>query len=327
MRKPAALIRKVRKVLGRQPEHSMSESARSFLRPLSSLPQALRTSPRRTPTPSRPPGQEQVSIRHHRTIFISDVHLGTRGCKAEQLSDFLARNHCQTLYLVGDIVDGWRLKYRWFWPEAHSRVLQAILRKIDNGTRVVYVPGNHDEFFRSYCGREIAGVEIVREAVHQTADGRQLLVIHGDHFDAVIAYAKWLAYLGDWAYSAALQLNEWCHFGRRAMGLRYWSLSAYLKLKVKNALEYICRFEDAVAGEVRTRGFDGVVCGHIHQAAIKTIAGITYHNDGDWVESCTALVEDARGHLEILRWASAGAWPLPVSAVHAADQIADALPA
>ena len=280
---------------------------------------------RRVPPPST---LEPVrAVRHHRTIFISDVHLGTRGCKAEQLADFLARNQCQTLYLVGDIVDGWRLRYRWFWPEAHSRVVQAVLRKIDAGTRVVYVPGNHDEFFRSYCGREVAGVEIMREAVHRTADGKQLLVIHGDHFDAVIAYAKWLAYLGDWAYTAALQLNEWCHAARRLLGLRYWSLSAYLKQKVKNALEYICRYEEAVAGDVRARGFDGVVCGHIHHAAIKTIDGILYLNDGDWVESCTALVEDARGNLEILRWANAGVRPLPVSADHAPDDIAVAIPA
>jgi len=267
------------------------------------------------------------AVRHHRTIFISDVHLGTRGCKAAELEDFLNRNDCRTLYLVGDIVDGWRLKYRWFWPEAHSRVVQAILRKIDAGTRVIYVPGNHDEFFRSYCGREMAGIEIKREAVHETADGRQLLVIHGDHYDAVIAYAKWLAYLGDWAYSAALQLNEWCHMARRRLGLRYWSLSAYLKQTVKNALEYICRFEAAVAHDVRARGFDGVVCGHIHHAAIKTISGIVYHNDGDWVESCTALVEDARGHLEILRWANAGLRAHPVHAGPAADELPVAVPA
>jgi UDP-2,3-diacylglucosamine pyrophosphatase LpxH len=277
----------------------------------------------------REPSDGQKPVRHHRTIFISDVHLGTRGCKAEQLVDFLTRNHCKTLYLVGDIVDGWRLKHRWFWPEAHSRVVQAILRKIDTGTRVIYVPGNHDEIFRTYSGREVAGIEIMREAVHETADGRQLLVIHGDHFDAVIAYAKWLAHMGDWAYTVALQLNEWCHAGRRVLGLRYWSLSAYLKQRVKNALEYICRFEEAVAQDVRARGFDGVVCGHIHHAAIKTINGVVYHNDGDWVESCTALVEDARGHLEILRWANAGlrALPIPAEAEDTRGELPDAVPA
>jgi len=303
----------------------MAEFAWSFLRKRA-LPEIARLSERsrrRGPVPREP----QRAIRHHRTIFVSDIHLGTRGCKAEALVDFLNRNQCQTLYLVGDIVDGWRLKYRWFWPDAHSRVVQAILRKVDAGTRVVYVPGNHDEIFRSYCGREVAGIEVVREAVHETADGKQLLVIHGDQFDAVIAYAKWLAHLGDWAYTLALQLNEWCHLARRVLGLNYWSLSAYLKQKVKNALEYICRFEEAVANDVGARGFDGVVCGHIHHAAIKTIAGIAYHNDGDWVESCTALVEDARGHLEILRWADAGLRPLTVPAGQTADELADALPA
>ncbi|MGB8363038.1 MAG: UDP-2,3-diacylglucosamine diphosphatase [Rhizomicrobium sp.] len=306
----------------------MAEIAWSFLRKRS-LPEALRFGDtfRRSPAHRGGHGEPVRATRHHRTIFISDVHLGTRGCKADLLADFLTRNTCQTLYLVGDIVDGWRLKYRWFWPDAHSRVVQAILRKIDGGTRVIFVPGNHDELFRAYCGREVAGVEIVREAVHETADGKTLLVIHGDHFDAVIAYAKWLAHLGDWAYTVALHLNEWCHCARRLLGLRYWSLSAYLKQKVKNALEYICRFEEAVAGDVRARGFDGVVCGHIHHAAIKTIGGVLYHNDGDWVESCTALVEDTRGNLEILRWANAGARPFSASADHATDDIAAAIPA
>jgi UDP-2,3-diacylglucosamine pyrophosphatase LpxH len=261
---------------------------------------------RRTPSQPRPAGRRP---RHHRTIFISDIHLGTRGCKAELLADFLARNSCDTLFLVGDIVDGWRLRRRWLWPEAHSRVLQEILHKIDGGTRVIYVPGNHDEVFRDYCGREIAGVEILREAIHETADGRRLLVLHGDQFDGVIACAKWLAHLGDWAYTMALELNEISGALRRALRLPYWSLSAYLKAKVKNAVEYICRFEDAVAHEARARGLDGVVCGHIHHAAVKRIGGVLYLNDGDWVESCTALVEDACGNLEILRWAAFGESP------------------
>ena len=305
----------------------MAEFAWSLLRKPEFKDIALGVSRRRAP--GRVERDALRPVRHHRTIFISDIHLGTRGCKAEQLVDFLTRNQCQTLYLVGDIVDGWRLKHRWFWPEAHSHVIQAILRKIDTGTRVIYVPGNHDELFRTYSGRELAGIEIMREAVHETADGKQLLVIHGDHFDAVIAYAKWLAHLGDWAYSVALNLNEWCHAGRRLLGLRYWSLSAYLKQRVKNALEYICRFEEAVAHDVRARGFDGVVCGHIHHAAIKTINGVVYHNDGDWVESCTALVEDARGHLEILRWANAGlrTLPIPAEAEESRGELPDAVPA
>jgi UDP-2,3-diacylglucosamine pyrophosphatase LpxH len=183
--------------------------------------------------------------------------------------------------------------------------IEAILHKIDSGTRVVYIPGNHDEMLRPYCGRVISGVELMHEAVHETADGRQLLVIHGDRFDAVIAYARWLAHLGDGAYTLALHLNEACAALRRILGLEYWSLSAFLKRKVKNALEYICRFEAAAAREARSRGFDGVICGHIHQAAIKTIEGVLYINDGDWVESCTALAEDTHGNLEILYWSSA----------------------
>jgi UDP-2,3-diacylglucosamine pyrophosphatase LpxH len=254
------------------------------------------------------------------------VHLGTRACKAELLSDFLACNSCDTLFLVGDIVDGWRLQSRWFWPQAHNRVLEAILHKIDMGTRVIYVPGNHDEVFRSYCGREIAGVEIMRETVHVTADGRHLLVLHGDQFDAVITYARWLALLGDRAYSLVIELNEWCHGARRLFGLEYWSLAAFLKQKVKNALEYICRFESAVAGEVRARGLDGVVCGHIHHAAVKIIDGVLYLNDGDWVESCTALVEDRNGQLEILYWADqlTQRHSVPVAA---SDRIAVTVPA
>jgi len=261
-------------------------------------------------------------IRRHRTIFISDIHLGTRGCKAEALADFLAQNACDTLYLVGDIVDGWRLKHRWFWPDAHNEVLAEILHKIDTGTRVVYVPGNHDEILRDYCGRVIAGVELVRETIHETADGRKLLVIHGDQFDGVIAYARWLAFLGDWAYTRALELNEVCAFFRRAFGLPYWSLSAYLKQKVKNAVEYICRFENAVVVEARSRGLDGVVCGHIHHAAIRHIDGVLYLNDGDWVESCTALTEDAAGNLEILRWAPSQAEPAPAYVPEPAEGLA-----
>ncbi len=254
------------------------------------------------------------AAKRHRTIFISDTHLGTRGCKAEALADFLAHNDCETLYLVGDIVDGWRLKRRWFWPEAHNQVLHQILHKVDTGCRVIFVPGNHDEAFRRYCGRNIAGVEIQHESLHQTADGKMLLVLHGDRFDAVISCAKWLAHLGDRAYTLALDLNTGLSALRRALGLPYWSLSAYLKRKVKNALEYVCRFEEAVAREARARGLDGVVCGHIHHAAKRDIGGVLYLNDGDWVESCTALVEDARGHLEILRWADTHPQARPVVA-------------
>ena len=243
-------------------------------------------------------------LRSHRTIFISDTHLGTRGCKAEALADFLAHNACGTLFLVGDIIDGWQLKRRWYWNEAQSRVVGEILAKVDNGTRVIFVPGNHDEFARDYVGRLFAGIEVAGETVHETADGKRLLVLHGDRFDGVIATAKWLAHLGDWAYGVALSWNEVLFKVRKALGLPYWSLSAWLKHKVKNAVEYISRFEEAVAEEAARRGVDGVVCGHIHHAEIRRIGGVLYLNDGDWVESCSALVEDARGNLEILRWAS-----------------------
>ncbi len=250
------------------------------------------------------PAPHPLGQRHHRTIFISDIHLGTRGCKAELLGDFLARNACEKLYLVGDIVDGWRLRQRWYWPQAHSHVLHQILNKVDEGTKVIFVPGNHDEVFRPFCGRTMAGITVVHDAIHVTADGRKLLVLHGDKYDGIITYARWLALLGDWAYTVALKANEGLDFMRRRLGLSYWSLSAYLKQKVKNAVEFICRFEEAVARDVQLKGLDGVVCGHIHHAAIKDINGIRYHNDGDWVESCTALVEDARGNMEILCWAA-----------------------
>ena len=249
-------------------------------------------------------GRPLRPCRNHRTIFISDTHLGTRGCKAEALADFLAHNECSTLFLVGDIVDGWQLKRRWYWNSAQSRVVAEILAKVDNGARVIFVPGNHDEFARAYAGRLFAGVEVAFETIHETADGRRLLVLHGDRFDGVIACAKWLAHVGDWAYGVALCWNDVLFQVRKQLGLPYWSLSAWLKHKVKNAVEYISRFEETVAAEAEKRGVDGVVCGHIHHAEIRQIGGVLYLNDGDWVESCSALVEDARGNLEILRWAS-----------------------
>ena len=252
--------------------------------------------------PLPPPSPDR--IRRYRSIFISDVHLGTRGCKAALLADFLTHNDCQRLYLAGDIVDGWRLKKNWYWNDTHSDVVNAILRKVDEGAEVIYVPGNHDEVFRDYCGVSLAGVVVKHEAVHETADGRRLLVIHGDHFDGIVTYARWLAHLGDYAYGLALRLNDIFNAARRRLGLPYWSLSAYLKHKVKNAASFISNFEQALAREAKDRGFDGVVAGHIHHAETKFINGVLYCNDGDWVESCTALVEDARGHLEIVHWTS-----------------------
>lgn len=264
---------------------------------------ALGSFPPVRPLTRRQQATDTARFRRHRTIFISDTHLGTRGCKAEALADFLAHNDCETLFLVGDIVDGWQLKRRWFWTEAQSHVVSEILRKVDDGTRVIFVPGNHDEFARDYAGRLFGGIEIIQEAIHETADGRRLWVLHGDRFDGVIHYARWLAHVGDWAYGVALRANDILFQARKRLGLPYWSLSAFLKHKVKNAVEYISRFEVTVAAEAARRGVDGVVCGHIHHAEIRMIGDVLYLNDGDWVESCSALVEDARGHLEILHWA------------------------
>ncbi|MBI5165816.1 MAG: UDP-2,3-diacylglucosamine diphosphatase [Magnetospirillum sp.] len=242
--------------------------------------------------------------RHYRSIWISDIHLGTRGCKAEALLDFL--KHCESdfLYLVGDVVDGWRLKRSWYWPQAHNDVVQKLLRRARKGTCVIYVPGNHDEFVRDYLNLSFGDIEVCDEPIHLTADGRRLLILHGDAFDGVVKYAKWLAHLGDSAYTVALTLNNWLNMVRRRLGLTYWSLSAYLKHRVKNAVQYMANYEHAVAEEARRHGVDGVVCGHIHHAEMRDIDGILYCNDGDWVESCTALVEHADGRLEILDWLS-----------------------
>ncbi len=241
--------------------------------------------------------------RKYRTVWISDVHLGTRGCNAEMLVDFLRSIECETLYLVGDIVDGWRLRKGWFWPDAHNEVVRRILKMVHRGTRVVFIAGNHDEMLRDYAGFTFGGVELALEAVHTTADGRKLLVLHGDQFDGVVLYARWLAFLGDKAYAMMLRANIVFNAVRRRMKLPYWSLSAYLKKRVKNAVEFVSNFEEAVAQEALARGMDGVVCGHIHCAEIREFHGITYYNDGDWVESCTALIESTQGELAIVDWA------------------------
>lgn len=240
--------------------------------------------------------------RRYRTIWISDIHLGTRGCKADFLLEFLKCTESDTLYLVGDIVDGWRLKKSWYWPQAHNDVVQKILRKARKGTRVVFIPGNHDEFARDYTGHSFGDIEVMDAAEHVTADGKRLMILHGDAFDGVVKYAKWLAHLGDTAYTVALNLNHWVNLVRRRLGLPYWSLSAYLKHKVKNAVQYMDNYEQTMADEARKIGIDGIVCGHIHQAKIRQIDGILYANDGDWVESCTALVERQDGALEVLHW-------------------------
>jgi UDP-2,3-diacylglucosamine pyrophosphatase LpxH len=237
-----------------------------------------------------------------RTVWISDLHLGTPGCRAAALLDFLRSTRCGTLYLVGDIVDGWQLKRSWYWPQSHNDVVQKLLRKARKGTHVVFVPGNHDEFARRYVAHSFGGVDVVDDCIHLTADGRQLWVTHGDLFDCVIQNAKWVAYLGDQAYEFALKANRWLNGVRERLGLPYWSLSRYLKFKVKRAVSYVGDFEAAVAREARRRHVDGVVCGHIHHAEMRTIDGVLYCNDGDWVESLTALVEHHDGRLEIVDW-------------------------
>jgi len=235
-----------------------------------------------------------------RTVWISDLHLGTPGCQAKALLDFLREVQCDTLYLVGDIIDGWQLRRTWYWPQAHNDVVQKLLRKARKGTRVVFVPGNHDEFARRYVTHTFGGIEVVDDCMHVTADGRRLWITHGDLFDGVIQCAKWLAYVGDAAYEFTLKVNRWFNRARARLGLPYWSLSRYLKHKVKRAVSYIDDFEAAVAREARRRGADGVVCGHIHHAEMRDIDGILYCNDGDWVESLTALVEHDDGRLEII---------------------------
>ena len=235
-----------------------------------------------------------------RTVWISDLHLGTPGCQAQALLDFLRDIECDTLYLVGDIIDGWQLRRQWFWPQSHNDVVQKLLRKARKGTRVVFVPGNHDEFARKYLGHNFGGIDVVEECIHQLADGRRLWVTHGDLFDGVIQHAKWLAYLGDHAYEFTLKLNRYLNSCRARLGLPYWSLSRYLKFKVKRAVSYVGDFEAAVAREARARGLQGVVCGHIHHAEMRTIDGILYCNDGDWVESLTALVEHTDGRLALI---------------------------
>jgi len=248
-------------------------------------------------------GASRIEHRTHRSIFLSDLHLGTRGCQAGLLLDFLRWNDAERYYLIGDVVDCWRLRRNWYWPQEHNDVVQKLLRKARKGARVVYIPGNHDEVFRDYCGTHFGGIEVRRRDIHETADGMRLLIMHGDEFDGVIRHARWPALLGDWAYVTALQANAGFNVARRRLGFGYWSLSAYLKAKVKNAVNYISNFEAAVAAEARRSGVGGVICGHIHFAQMREIEGILYVNDGDWVESCTAVVEHHDGTLELVRWA------------------------
>jgi UDP-2,3-diacylglucosamine pyrophosphatase LpxH len=242
--------------------------------------------------------------KHYRTGWISDVHLGTRGSQAAALLEFLRQYDFDTLYIVGDLIDVWQLRRGIYWPQAHNDVIQKLLRAGRKGTRIIYIPGNHDEFVADYVG-DFGAVTIVPRAIHETADGRRLLVIHGHELDAVVQNIKWLAHLGDFGYHLLLRLNRPLNFLRRLCGLGYWSLSAYAKQRVKGAVNFIGKFEEAIVRFSREDGVDGVVCGHIHSPVIREIAGVPYFNSGDWVESNSALVEDHTGEISLIRHYSA----------------------
>lgn len=243
-----------------------------------------------------------MQTKQYRSIWISDTHLGTRGCQSDFLLSFLQHHNAEHIYLVGDIIDGWRLKKNWYWDKTHDAIVHEVLEKAKQGTQITYIPGNHDEVLRQFINHHISNIEIKSEVVHTTADHRQFLVLHGDQFDGVMQYARWLATLGDFLYERILSLNAVYNRFRRKLGYSYWSLSAWLKHKTKSAVNFITAFEEILAREARRRELDGVICGHIHHAEIREIDGILYCNDGDWVESCTALVENWDGSLAIVHW-------------------------
>lgn len=239
--------------------------------------------------------------RNVRTIWISDVHLGFPGCSAEFLLTFIRQMRCNTLYLVGDIVDFWYLKKKRHWPQSHSNVIRSLLGKAKHDTRVVFVPGNHDEVMRQYCGMTIGNIEICNEVVHETADGRRLLVMHGDQFDAAVISSPLVGLIGSRLYDGLLQLNRLVNWVRACLGLDHWSLANFLKQRVKNAVKFISNFEQAVVREARVKEVDGLVCGHIHRPEIAISEEVIYLNCGDWVESCTALIENHDGSIDLIR--------------------------
>jgi UDP-2,3-diacylglucosamine pyrophosphatase LpxH len=241
----------------------------------------------------------------YRTIFISDVHLGTKDSQADKLNNFLKHNTCESLYLVGDIIDAWRIKQnKWRWKQSHTNVVRRILGHAKRGTKVIYIAGNHDEFLRPFIQYNIGFglIEVLNQTEHVGADGKHYLVTHGDLFDGITRLAPWLSFLGDRAYDFILRLNSKYNWIRHKLGFGYWSLSLFLKQRVKKAIDFIFQFEKNLSEYCKKRGFDGVICGHIHKAEIKEINGVTYMNDGDWVESCTALVEHHDGTWEIVTW-------------------------
>jgi len=246
--------------------------------------------------------ENQTKMTQYRSIFISDVHLGSKGAKADYLAHFLKHNRCEKLYLVGDIIDGWRLKKRMFWPQEHTNVIRRILTKSKRGTDVIYVTGNHDDFLRRYSGLDFGNIELCDEIVHETAQGEKLLVVHGDKYDSVVQTQKWLAVVGDWGYETLVVFNRHFNKIRHKLGMGYWSLSSHIKQKVKSAVSFITAFEEAVVKDCTKQGYKGVICGHIHHPEIRKINGIDYYNCGDWVESCTAIVETLDGEMKLLQW-------------------------
>lgn len=240
---------------------------------------------------------------HHRALFLSDIHLGTKGCQAELLLSFLKQHEAEYIYLIGDIFDGWRLRKGWYWPQSHNDVVQKILRKARKGSKIIYIPGNHDEVMRSYFGTHFGGIEVKESDIFEGVTGKKFLIIHGDQFDVVIKNAKWLAHVGDWAYETVLGLSALLNKFRSLWGGQYWSLSRWAKYKVKSAVNFIGDYEDILSSEAKKHGADGIICGHIHHPTIKQINNVSYLNTGDWVESCTAIVENFDGEFELIYWA------------------------
>ncbi len=245
--------------------------------------------------------------RRYRALFLSDMHLGSRGCQSDRLADFLRNHEADTIYLVGDIVDGWRLGSKWYWPAAHNEIVQILLRAARRGVRIVLTPGNHDAFLRDFYGTHFGGVEVVEQTVHVAADGRRYLVIHGDTFDQALKHTQRFAFLGGSAVRATTAINGGLNFTRRLLGLSHWSLSQWAKLKVKNATNYLSDFEQGLAALAHRHHVDGVICGHVHHATIHEDLGVRYINCGDWIESCTAVAEHNNGSFEIVTWHDRGA--------------------